>query len=631
MDARDQLPNSQSVVVKSAQVRNVAGGYHDHSHTTTNVKNIQIANSGRHEMEALLKHVAHGALHDSAERGPDAPKCHPETRIAVQMDIMGWIEHGERDDAPRRILWLSGPAGSGKTAIAGTIADECHKKGLLAASFFFSAFAGSTNRRVSRLLISTLAYSLIRHKSIVGLKEAVLSAIEDDPIIFERHLDQQLETLILTPFYNTLGRSDSRQWPGVILIDGLDECQSRTESDIGPGGYTRTAGTNAQKEVLSVLSRVCADPRFPFRVIIASRPEPVIRQFFSVSPNNVLNIFLDDKYDPDSDIRLFLTAMFSDIRRRYDLPSTWASKDVVEILVKEASGQFIYAATVIRFLGNPRLGPPQQLLTQVLDWRSLNDSKPFAPLDLLYDHILRTSPDPLLAVKWIRFIHNHHSHSRDAPYLKCVLESYTGETEHVLGTLTSLIELVDKNRKPSFHFYHKSLLDFLGDPARCSDLHVNVTSVGRFRGERYYHTLQGRGHQSDSYISTNPLRHDFPREFCMNLAYYIDPRCRYTSEDVEWWLTNAAPHDRNIRIPRMYASIHDQCKWYHCLPACGVWRKGILQYCREYGWRVPTMKQLLRDRFKKIDFDPSTPEQFPLQRPGVESAESISDHPMTDA
>ncbi|TEB16104.1 hypothetical protein FA13DRAFT_1747272 [Coprinellus micaceus] len=565
MDARDQLPNSQSVVVKSAQVRNVAGGYHDHSHTTTNVKNIQIANSGRHEMEALLKHVAHGALHDSAERGPDAPKCHPETRIAVQMDIMGWIEHGERDDAPRRILWLSGPAGSGKTAIAGTIADECHKKGLLAASFFFSAFAGSTNRRVSRLLISTLAYSLIRHKSIVGLKEAVLSAIEDDPIIFERHLDQQLETLILTPFYNTLGRSDSRQWPGVILIDGLDECQSRTESDIGPGGYTRTAGTNAQKEVL---------PRFPFRVIIASRPEPVIRQFFSVSPT-------------------------TDIRRRYDLPSTWASKDVVEILVKEASGQFIYAATV-------------------LDWRSLNDSKPFAPLDLLYDHILRTSPDPLLAVKWIRFIHNHHSHSRDAPYLKCVLESYTGETEHVLGTLTSLIELVDKNRKPSFHFYHKSLLDFLGDPARCSDLHVNVTSVGR-------------GHQSDSYISTNPLRHDFPREFCMNLAYYIDPRCRYTSEDVEWWLTNAAPHDRNIRIPRMYASIHDQCKWYHCLPACGVWRKGILQYCREYGWRVPTMKQLLRDRFKKIDFDPSTPEQFPLQRPGVESAESISDHPMTDA
>ncbi|TEB27828.1 hypothetical protein FA13DRAFT_1599064, partial [Coprinellus micaceus] len=72
---------------------------------------------------ALLKHVARGTVHDSAERGPDAPKCHPETRVAVQNDIMSWIEHGERENTPKRVLWLSGPTGSGKTAIAGTIAD----------------------------------------------------------------------------------------------------------------------------------------------------------------------------------------------------------------------------------------------------------------------------------------------------------------------------------------------------------------------------------------------------------------------------------------------------------------------------------------------------------------------------
>jgi hypothetical protein len=41
------------------------------------------------------------------------------------------------------------------------------------------------------------------------------------------------------------------------------------------------------------------------------------------------------------------------------------------------------------------------------------------------------------------------------------------------------------------------------------------------------------------------------------------------------------------------------------------------------------MKELLQDWFKKIDYEPSMPERFPLQGPRVESAESISDHPTT--
>jgi hypothetical protein len=182
--------------------------------------------------------------------------------------------------------------------------------------------------------------------------------------------------------------------------------------------------------------------------------------------------------------------MFSDIRRRFNLPPGWALKDV-DLLVTEASGQFIYAATVIRFLDNPRVGPPQQLLTQLLQWRSLNDSKPFAPLDLLYHRILRTSPDPLLAVKWIRFI-DTPSHAWSFPlHLKYMLESYPGETEHVLGTLTSLVELEGENGEPSFRFYHKSLLDFLGDPRRSSDLHVDMGGAECFIVDRHYETLKG--------------------------------------------------------------------------------------------------------------------------------------------
>ncbi|TEB24067.1 hypothetical protein FA13DRAFT_1797601 [Coprinellus micaceus] len=385
------------IAVHELNATNIARDYRDYSHHHHRTK-IAIGSGSSIELldrtstvpgnplyqisrrlKGLLRQVAHGAVHDSAERGLDVPKCHPETRTAVQRDIMGWIRHGHQEDSPKKILWLSGPAGSGKTAIAGTIADECSKRGLLAASFFFSAFAGPMNRRSSKPLISTLVYSLLQHKSIVGLKREVLTVVKDDPMVFDRRLDQQFTTLILKPLGNVLGRSHRRNWPQVIIIDGLDECQGSSESDIDLGGNTQVSGANAQQEILAALSRACIDSAFPFRIIVTSRPEPVIRHFFSNSPCPTHNIFLDDKYNPDSDIRLCLNAMFSDIRRRYNLPSTWASKNIVDILVQEASGQFIYAATVIRFLQDPRLGPPQRQLNQVLQWRRPDDSKPFAP------------------------------------------------------------------------------------------------------------------------------------------------------------------------------------------------------------------------------------------------------------
>ncbi|TEB27801.1 hypothetical protein FA13DRAFT_857774 [Coprinellus micaceus] len=125
-------------------------------------------------------------------------------------------------------------------------------------------------------------------------------------------------------------------------------------------------------------------------------------------------------------------------------------------------------------------------------------SRPFAPLDLLYDRILRTSPDPLLAVKWIRFVNNQQI-SFYPLYPKYLLESYPGETEHVLGTLTSLVGLADENGKTGFHIHHKSLLDFLGDPHRSSDLHINKESLCHFTA---------RGPQSNG----DPLIHPPPQD-----------------------------------------------------------------------------------------------------------------------
>ncbi|KAJ3517087.1 hypothetical protein NMY22_g14045 [Coprinellus aureogranulatus] len=436
--------------------------------------------SSRSPLDRLEKNVAHGAAHDSAERGFDAPKCHPETRIAVQQEIMSWIEHGSRDANPRKIMWLSGPAGSGKTAIAGAIADECQDRGWLAASFFFSAFAGSPQRRMKRFLVPTLVYHLIHHETIPDLKGHILSAIADNPSIFRKRLERQLKVLILDPIRNLSVVADRDAWPKVIVIDGLDECDVELRAFIDREHRDRDLHREKEsihREILSVLAQAVAEPTFPFRIFLASRPESAIADFFHSSPGLALELFLDDKYNPNADITLFLEAKFAELRRQFSLGESWPSKDTIALLVKEASGQFIYAATVIRFIQDSA-DPPSERLARILEWRRYDTSKPFAPLDSLYKRILQTSPKPFLAAKWlcaIDALHQNWPTRHLATYL--------------LGSLASLIALKGANGHRNFQFYHKSLIDFLNDGDRSEDLCV-AEAINTFLRDRFYELLK---------------------------------------------------------------------------------------------------------------------------------------------
>ena len=84
-------------------------------------------------IETLKQFAALHATHDSPARDP-RPKCHPGTRKTILKIINDWID---KDDISVPIMWLHGSAGSGKSAIAQTIAKRCSKDGKLAASYFF--------------------------------------------------------------------------------------------------------------------------------------------------------------------------------------------------------------------------------------------------------------------------------------------------------------------------------------------------------------------------------------------------------------------------------------------------------------------------------------------------------------
>ncbi|KAJ2935939.1 hypothetical protein H1R20_g1151, partial [Candolleomyces eurysporus] len=268
----------------------------------------------------------------------------------------------------------------------GSVADTCKQDRVLVVTFFFASYA-SPDRRRKTAFIPTLAYQIAQQLPV--LKDPVSQAIQDDPLLFKKNLHVQMKALILMPLRQVAVES---KVSGIVLVDGVDECEAEQFFDSHVSPVSPRAGESIERtkdqdqlEILEVLLEAALDPAFPFRIVIASRPE-------------------HEKYNPNADIILFLQAKFSIIRRRYNLSPSWPSQEILDILLDQASGQFIYPATVIRYITTSRHGSPQTLLDQVLKVKPSSGTNPFSHLDAFYTHILQSAPNPILAVKWLWII-----------------------------------------------------------------------------------------------------------------------------------------------------------------------------------------------------------------------------------
>ncbi|KAJ2927357.1 hypothetical protein H1R20_g9733, partial [Candolleomyces eurysporus] len=333
----------------------------------------------------LLKNVASNALDDSRARF-DAPKCDEDTRVEVTKELMDWIQDCE---APQRLLCMTGAAGAGKSALQQTIAEGCSGSNTLGSAFFFSA-GDPTRNNLSRV-VPTIACQLGLHNP--ALRDAISKVIEHSPLIFEKKIKIQMDMLVVTPFKRLCasGELDRNTFPHAILIDGLDEC----------------CGEENQAELLSTIKHCLLDNDLPFRVFIASRPEWAIRSALHSEPEGYLyqlayHIPLSDKYDATGDIRRYLWTNLQDIgRRSHDrrAQSQWPTKEDIEKLVAAASGQFIYAATVVKYVSE-RHGSPVDRLGAIINWtpEGGQQTRPLELLDVLYRNILSNTKELYEAV-----------------------------------------------------------------------------------------------------------------------------------------------------------------------------------------------------------------------------------------
>ncbi|KAF5328192.1 hypothetical protein D9619_013385 [Psilocybe cf. subviscida] len=265
---------------------------------------------------------------------------------------------------------------------------------------------------------------------------------------------------------------------------------------VSPSAFHNSGERNDPPRCLSIIY-VWQHFNPPFLIFIASRLEHDIETFFGVTTvDSILTrVILDQEYHPDADITKFLKNEFHDCRTSHPFkhltPPGWPPTDAVYQLVGKASGQFIYASTVTRYVKSPRRNPAVSL-DIVLGVRPASGSLPFAQLDALYTHILSNVEHIDTVLKLLNFMLSYKSipiqHSFDSldlqpdgltfmhfHGLELLFSMELGTIDVFFCDLRSLMEVeADGTELTKFTLKHVSFHDFLCDHSRSGVYYIGA-------------------------------------------------------------------------------------------------------------------------------------------------------------
>ncbi|CAE6440551.1 unnamed protein product [Rhizoctonia solani] len=284
--------------------------------------------------------------------------CTKGTRVDLLAQVLCWVGSSNSGS----MYWVSGMAGTGKTTIAYSLCEELEANRQLGASFFCSRLLPEC--RDVNLIIPSIAYQLARSSH--PFRFALANVLEKDPDVHTRLPHIQFDSLVAQPLQEV---KKSLSDILVVVIDALDECDNKETTS----------------RILDILLTESSD--LPVKFIVSSRPEPEIRDEMrkqNDQDNSRVVLHELDKDAVQADIQKYLRAALAPI----DPTESQISK-----LADSAGVLFIYAATVVRYIGHNKFRQnPHARLASVLEssGRSENRDK---EIDELYTTILRVALD----------------------------------------------------------------------------------------------------------------------------------------------------------------------------------------------------------------------------------------------
>ncbi|KIK69252.1 hypothetical protein GYMLUDRAFT_35321 [Collybiopsis luxurians FD-317 M1] len=417
-------------------------------------------------LEILFQNAVGSAAHDAEQRFPP-PNCYPGTRTQILEILRNWVNNSA-ETAP--VYWLYGAAGVGKSAVAQTISEE-FANSHLAASFFFSRADPARNHL--QQFFTTISLQLAT-SHILGplLSESIDLTIRRKRDIVSTNLKRQFQDLIVNPC-NQLTAERWKDLPRLIVIDGLDECL-----DIA-----------SQERLLAIIREAESSSMLPFQFLICSRPEPRIRNAFNHKHfrTMVARCDLGEAFESGKDITRYLRKEFKRTRRDHGrtmahVPKDWPGEEVIQQLVQRACGQFIYATTVLKYVGDYHELPTERLeiilnITVPEDYDS-----PYPDLDLLYLQILSACKQKELLLEVIAhvlkpspniFLRSQYQETSS----RCIEGLFflaAGKVRTLFFGLHSVLNIPD-NDYGNITVRHASFVEFLYDKKRSGSYYVDTS------------------------------------------------------------------------------------------------------------------------------------------------------------
>ncbi|KAK1223849.1 hypothetical protein PQX77_013263, partial [Marasmius sp. AFHP31] len=456
------------------------------------------ANPGRERLSNAI--IGVGASH-KAEHQFERGQCLPGTRKEAIRSIYDW---GSSNDQNCPICWLSGPAGVGKSTIALTVAKSYEIEGRLASSFFF--IRSDSKRNNPSALIPFIAHDLTSVTPL--MQNCIEQRISKDPKILDATLEDQFNELVLQPALmwgeqrslrgSSTDLSGSPVVRNIVIIDGLDECGKE----------------DTQLRILSIIQSAYQQaPQFPLRFLICSRPELWIQEAFADDPLLQLSkrIILDDSLAAREDTRKYYLHHFQEIvtcrkYRHIQFPRPWPSKRDLEILVEWACSQFIFAATIIKFIKDAGRHPIEQLriIFEKIRLRRPRTS-PYQQLDTLYEVILSANPDPEEVLEILAALLVLERHLKTSSlHIEMVLGLSAGQVPLTLRAMHSVLDIPDKSEN-KIRVHHKSFTDYLCDQTRSCQFHVDIDSQKHAIARRWLQKLTTSRVRAYTYEAIYPL------------------------------------------------------------------------------------------------------------------------------
>ncbi|KAK0439450.1 uncharacterized protein EV420DRAFT_1174949 [Desarmillaria tabescens] len=450
-----------------------------HLRVTEEVARMSIEAKKQDEIEKYIKKLE--AASDSSDKLCPKSTCMKGTRVQAIGVIENWI-----DGRNGGTLWCRGMAGTGKSSLMATLHERftirasgrlvnedavgldkracAATRGACLAAFIRYDRSTARSTTADKLiyttdtLIPTIAHSLCGMNP--DIRAAIADVVKDNPSAAKMSpssAEEQFRLLLQQPLTGIRGLENGPSL--VIIIDGLDECET-------------------SKEMLSVLAKGFG-PDLPFmRLIVSSRPLGYIVDAFKAAVPPITELDLDpSSEEADQDIRFYIDARFRDIYKMS--PSTGFQSlceklRAVGNLTNQTQGLFIWAVTICNFIAEL---PCESRLRKLLNTQKVA----IDPLTTLYrkalDAIVSENTDSMDLKKYIHDVLAFLVAFRIPVHVQTFDELVAREPDgpepsYVLKMLGSVVQISGENM---IQPVHRSFFDFLQDEEKCGAIwYVNI-------------------------------------------------------------------------------------------------------------------------------------------------------------